>query len=117
LAADHPESVKHAYAASKLLSQRNGWTTFDLFLLATRAGLRARHIADSLGACAERFAGLALHDWVAVDPKVSPSKAPAADLLRCVGAHLADGEGMALTAPWSIDAAVRAAPSGSRFRT
>lgn len=93
LAADHAESVKHAYASAKLLGQRRGWSTFDLLLVASRAGLRARHIADSLASCAERFAGLALHDWVAVEPRVSPAKAPGADLLRLVGPHLGQGDG------------------------
>jgi flagellar biosynthesis protein FlhG len=99
LAADHTESVKHAYASAKLLGQRRGWPTFDLLLLASRAGLRAVRIADSLAGCAERFAGLALHEWVAVDPKVSPAKAPGADLLSLVGAQLSEGDAAEWTAP------------------
>jgi flagellar biosynthesis protein FlhG len=97
LAADDSDSVKHAYASVKLLRQRRGWVTFDLFLLASRAGLRARHIAESLAGCAERFAGLALHDWVVVDPKVSAVQAPGSELLRWVRDQLSAGEDAAAT--------------------
>lgn len=90
LAADHAESVKHAYASLKLLQRRLHWCTFDLMLLASRAGLRARHIAESLSTCAERFAELALHDWVAIDPQTSAAKAPAAELMRLVASQLSE---------------------------
>lgn len=88
LASDHAESVKHAYASLKLLSQRSGWMTFDLLLLS--AGHSARHvrIADSLASCADQFISAALHDWTALDPKAAASEPPSPELMRLVVAQL-----------------------------
>jgi hypothetical protein len=68
LAADHPESIKHAYANAKLLSRRTGLATFDLLLTAATHSPRVNGIVSSLAACAENFLGAVLCDWALIDP-------------------------------------------------
>lgn len=91
LATDHADSVKHAYAALKLLSQRCGWMSFDLLLLGTQ-GMRSSRIADTVGHCAEQFIGSALHDWAALDPEVHAVEPPTPELLRLVVSQLESDE-------------------------
>lgn len=88
LAEDHPESVKECYATMKWLSQRCGWMSGDLLLLASPSSPRVAQIAASLAGCADRFANVALHDWAAVDPASLPQSLPEADLGRLVAAQL-----------------------------
>jgi hypothetical protein len=100
LAADHPESVKHAYASMKLLAQRCGWLAGDLLLVAPPASPRVRQIASSLAQCADNFLGVALAGWAALDPASQPSDAPGADLCRIVAAQLhADDDPMSVGHP------------------
>lgn len=73
LAADHPESLKHAYASAKLLVQRTGLATFDLLLAAGAQSPRLDRIVSSLAHCAERFLGALLCDWALVDPAGEPA--------------------------------------------
>jgi flagellar biosynthesis protein FlhG len=73
LAADHPESLKHAYASAKLLAQRTGLATFDLLLAAGAQSPRLDRIVSSLALCAERFLGALLYDWALVDPAGEPA--------------------------------------------
>jgi hypothetical protein len=68
LGADHPESIKHAYAACKLLVQRCSLMTFDLLLAAPPFSPRLDPIAASLARCADRFLGAYLHEWAVIDP-------------------------------------------------
>jgi flagellar biosynthesis protein FlhG len=68
LGADHAESIKHAYAACKLLAQRCSLMTFDLLIAAPRRARRVPSIAASLAGCADGFLGAVLHDWAVVDP-------------------------------------------------
>ena len=82
MGADEPESVKHAYAACKLLAQRCGLMTFDLLLAANPRSRRAPSIAASLAGCADGFLGAVLHDWAVVDPDASPR--PGVDAARGV---------------------------------
>lgn len=89
IAADQPESVKHSYAALKLLSRRTGWLSFDLLLLAAPGSTRAKRIAESLSGCADRFIAAAMHEWTAIDPASPATESPPADLLRLVVAQLA----------------------------
>jgi hypothetical protein len=64
LAADHPESVKHAYACWKLLARRCAWLSADL-LLAGGEPSRTAQIAASVSQCAEDFFGGELEAWAA----------------------------------------------------
>jgi flagellar biosynthesis protein FlhG len=68
LAADHPESLKHAYASCKLLQQRTGLATFDLVLVAAAGSPRLPAIVQSLRGVAERFIGALVAHSVLVDP-------------------------------------------------
>ena len=88
MAADHPESLKHAYAACKLLSQRTGLATFDLLLSASTRSPRVQSIVTSLSGCADSFLGVLLHQWALVDPAGTE---PAGDeaLTRLLAAQLA----------------------------
>lgn len=87
LAADHPDSVKHAYASWKLLAARCGWLSADLLLLAPPEAPRTPHIAASLSRCADQFMGAVLADWVALDPMADD------DALTTLGLRrVADGQ-------------------------
>ena len=68
IGADHPESIKHAYATCKLLAQRCGLMTFDLLLAAAPGSPRLNSMASSLAHCADGFLGALLHDWAQIDP-------------------------------------------------
>lgn len=100
LAADHPESVKHAYASLKLLAQRSGWMAYDLMLVAPPQASRVPHIARSLARCADNFLGAAIAAWAAIDPASQASDAPTADLCRIVAAQLhADDDPLSADVP------------------
>lgn len=88
IGADHPESIKHAYASCKWLARRCGLMSFDLLLAASPHSPRARGIAASLGSCADTFLGAALRDWALVDPAGDPAAAPDAALERLLAAQL-----------------------------
>jgi hypothetical protein len=88
LAGDHPESVKHAYASLKLLSQRCGWLSADLLLVAPPHSPRLPQIASTLASCADTFIGAALTAWSAIDPAGAASDAPSEALRRLVAAQL-----------------------------
>lgn len=68
LAADHPESLKHAYASCKLLLQRTRLATFDLLLAASARSPRILSIVASLRGCADSFLGALVNGWALVDP-------------------------------------------------
>jgi hypothetical protein len=89
IGADEPESIKHAYAACKLLAQRCSLMTFDLLLAAEPGGRRLPTIAASLASCADGFLGALLHDWAVIDPASDPAEEPPTDLTRLVQAQLA----------------------------
>lgn len=80
LGADHPESIKHAYASCKVLAQRCALMSFDLLLVASPQSPRAGAIAQSLGDCAESFMGATLVHSALVDPAADPG-APADEAL------------------------------------
>lgn len=105
LGADHPESIKHAYASAKLLVRRCGLMTYDLLLAASRHSPRAAGIATSLAETAENFLGAVLRQTVLIDPAVDPTD-PAyltdGALARLLAAQLALEDGapaMPLPAP------------------
>lgn len=89
LASDHPESVKHAYAACKLLARRCSLLTFDLLLAADPNSPRLPAIVGSLAGCADNFLGALLREWVVVDPAADVGDAPGASLLELADAQLA----------------------------
>ena len=88
MGADDAESVKHAYAACKLLVQRCGLMTFDLLLAANPRSRRAPSIAANLAGCADGFLGAVLHDWALVDPVATPRAGVDAALDRLLAAQL-----------------------------
>ena len=89
VAADHPESVKHAYATCKLLAKRCGLMTYDLLLAAAPSSPRAPGIAATLAHCADGFLGALLHDWALIDPVGEPGAAADEALARLLAAQLA----------------------------
>lgn len=88
IAADHPESVKHAYATCKLLARRCGLMTYDLLLVAAPGSPRAQGIASTLAHCADGFLGALLHDWALIDPAGEPADPPDEALARLLAAQL-----------------------------
>jgi flagellar biosynthesis protein FlhG len=89
IGADHPESIKHAYANCKLLAQRCGLLTFDLLLAAAPQSPRAAAIAGSLAGCADTFLGAVLRHTALIDPAGDPAEPPDAALTRLLAAQLA----------------------------
>lgn len=113
LAADHPESVKDAYASLKLLALRSGWLSCDLLLVAAPGSPRLRHIAATLGSCADSFIGAALHDWATVDPACAAEAPPDAGLTRLVAAQM-DVDDQPTAAVWQRRAAQSPAAMAGR---
>jgi flagellar biosynthesis protein FlhG len=93
LGADHPESIKHAYAGAKLLATRCGLLTFDLLLAAAPGSPRAAAIVQSLAGCAETFLGALLVHHALIDPAAEPGPPGEPrigdDLARLLAAQLA----------------------------
>ncbi len=110
LGADHPESIKHAYASCKLLVRRCGLMTYDLLLAAAPQSPRAVGIAASLGQCAEDFLGALLQSSALIDPAGDAAAPPEADLQRLLAAQLALHEHPAWPGA-AVSAAVHGAPA------
>lgn len=81
MAADHVESLKHAYAGWKLLAQRCAWLTADLLQLAPANSSRNRAVAASLASTADRYFGGLLVASAVLDPMDSDNP-QLADALR-----------------------------------
>lgn len=88
IGADDAESIKHAYAACKLLAQRCSLMTFDLLLSAKPRSRRVPTIAQTLSNCADNFLGAVLHDWAVIDPASSPREEADPALDRLLAAQL-----------------------------
>jgi len=101
IGADHPESIKHAYASAKLLVQRCGLMTFDLLLAAPPQSPRAASIAASLGGCVENFLGAMLRHSALVDPAAGSDDPASPALERLLAEQLAldDATGAARRPP------------------
>jgi flagellar biosynthesis protein FlhG len=99
LAAEHPDSLTHAYAAMKLLALRNRQRQFDLLLAAPPQSRRAAAIAQRLASCAQSFLGASLHAWAAIDPACDVREAPADALVDLVAAQLGSDEQDAVPLP------------------
>ena len=82
LADDRPQSVTHAYAAMKQMTQRAGLVVHDLMLSAAPASPRAERIAMQIATCADDFLGAVLRDWVQIDPATDAREAPTPSLRR-----------------------------------
>lgn len=96
IGADHPESIKHAYASAKLLVKRCDLMTFDLLLAAPPLSPRVDSISSSLGGCIENFLGAMLRHSALVDPAGANDAAPSPALARLLNAQLAlDESGLA----------------------
>lgn len=91
LAAEWPDSLTHAYASMKLLSQRLGVLAFDLLLATEAEPQRLQRIADRLADCADRFLGAALGGWAVADPFEAELETLHPDLRRLAGAQLTVG--------------------------
>jgi hypothetical protein len=101
IGADHPDSIKHAYAGAKLLANRCSLLTFDLLLAASPQSPRAAAIAQSLAGCAETFLGAMLCHTALIDPAGDPATPPDSALAALLAAQLAldDTQASALAAP------------------
>jgi flagellar biosynthesis protein FlhG len=89
IGADHPESIKLAYANVKLLVRRCGLMTFDLLLAAPPQSSRLASITASLGSCAESFLGALLRHTAVIDPAGDLEASPDAALAALLSAQLA----------------------------
>ena len=101
IGADHPESIKHAYANAKLLVRRCGLMSFDLLLAASPHSPRAQAIATSLAGCIDNFLGAVLRSTALIDPAGDAAAATDAALTQLLAAQLALDEvpGLRLRAP------------------
>ena len=113
IGADHPDSIKHAYACAKLLAQRCSLLTFDLLLAAAPQSPRTVSIAQSLAGCAETFLGAVLCHTALIDPAGDTAAPPDAALTALLAAQLALDEAAELRAVHpsaTFSAPVTAAP-------
>ena len=99
IGADHPESIKHAYANAKLLVRRCALMSFDLLLLASPRSPRAGSIGASLGGCLETFLGATLISSVLIDPAASADAWSQDALERLLAEQLAIEENAAAAPP------------------
>ena len=92
IAADHPESLKHAYANAKLLARRCELMSFDLLLAAAPQSPRAAAISASLAGCVDNFLGAVLCSTALIDPADDPAAPADAALNQLLAAQLALNE-------------------------
>ncbi len=81
IGADHPESIKHAYATAKLLVRRCGLMSFDLLLAAAPHSPRLEGISKSLSKVADDYLGAWIHHTAVIDPAGDPAE-PADEALN-----------------------------------
>lgn len=101
---DRPESMTHAYAALKILSQRADWLLHELLLCAPPYSNQAHVVADRLSHCADLFLGGVQRHCVCVDPAEQATDAPSPELTDLVQRLLADA------AVYTLPDATRAGP-------
>jgi hypothetical protein len=82
LGADHPESIKHAYANAKLLAQRCGLVQHDLILVSAPHSPRVNSISHSLADCVERFLDGSIGHIALIDPAVTAANGRTAQFDR-----------------------------------
>jgi hypothetical protein len=113
LGADHPESIKHAYASAKLLVQRCVLMSYDLLLAASPNSPRLAGIASSLAHCADSFLGALVHHCAVIDPAGDSSAPPDDNLEGLLAEQLTLDE-----TPWNPAAAWahRSVPAAAEIR-
>jgi len=111
LADDRPQSVTHAYAGMKLLTQRANLVVHDLLLSAAPTSPRAERIAMQLATCADDFLGAVLRDWVHIDPATDANEVPTPSLRRWARDTLQPHFGAAIDIPSSNHGAHSNAPA------
>ena len=105
LADTDSQSVTHAYAGMKWLSQRAGLMVYSLLMACNPALRLSGRIAEQISSCADGFLGAVLRDWACLDPRTPPS-APISAEMR----HLARELLMAAPPGAALEASVDARP-------
>ncbi|MDE2368401.1 MAG: flagellar biosynthesis protein [Burkholderiales bacterium] len=118
LGADHPESIKHAYANAKLLARRCDLMTYDLLLTAAPHSPRAAGIVASLAGCLENFLDATLLGAALIDPALDPLAEPDEALAQLMAGQLALESGVPRLQPRPAPAHPTpvAAAAGATFR-
>ena len=88
LADERPDSLTHAYASMKLITQRLGVLAFDLLLAADGPAQQLARVADRLASCADRFLGAALGEWAVASPGCAHDEPADAALLALAAVQL-----------------------------
>jgi flagellar biosynthesis protein FlhG len=78
---DLAEGLTQAYAAAKVFSQRGGWMSYDLLVVAPTHSTQSQAVADRLERCADDFLGVAQRLAVQLDPLQAAHTAPDARFL------------------------------------
>lgn len=78
---EQAESMTHAYAALKVLSQRADWRAHDLLVSAAAGSAGIRLVKDRLAQCAALFLGGVRHDVVDIDPRAAARSTTASSTL------------------------------------
>jgi hypothetical protein len=81
------ESVRHAYAGMKLLSQRCGWQQFDLLLSGDPYQRNSARVAQRVADCASTYMGAEQHLWAAVDTEGAVNEPIGTQLNRLAAAQ------------------------------
>jgi hypothetical protein len=68
---DLAEGLTDAYAATKVISQRGGWMSYDLLVCASTQSAQAEQVAQRLAQCADDFLGVAQRIALRLDPQAS----------------------------------------------
>lgn len=70
LADTDPQSVTHAYAGMKWLTQRAGLLVYSVLMSCPPQSRLAARIAQQLGSCGDTYLGAAVSDWACLDPRL-----------------------------------------------
>ncbi|MFG6448162.1 MinD/ParA family protein [Roseateles sp. BYS180W] len=99
------QSVTHAYAGMKWLSQRAGVMVYSLLLACSPQLRLAQRIAEQLSSCGDGFLGAVLRDWACMDPRQN-TNAPLEEPLRQLARELLHATAPAV----GLEAAAHAQP-------
>ncbi len=70
---DMAEGLTQAYAATKVISQRGGWMSYDLLVCASPHSAQADQVAQRLAKCADDFLGVAQRIALRLDTRTQAS--------------------------------------------